>query len=119
MEFAGYYSPIDAQPISHDSSGHQFNITLPDTYTALYAAPSSSAGPNGVPEELLRRLAVVLALPLSIVFQQSVVQRCFPSSWQEAIIVPFYKENGPKDKSSSNRLISPCSTIGKFSSVLG
>ena len=112
-EFADNFLPIDAPPISHDSSGHQFNITLLDTYTALCAAPCSSAGPDGVPGELLRRLAAVLALPLSIVFQQSVVQECFPSSWKEAIVMPIYKGNGLKDKASSYRLISLCSTIGK------
>ena len=37
---------------------HQFNITLLDTYTALCAAPSSFAGPDGMPGELLRRLAL-------------------------------------------------------------
>ena len=105
MEFAGNFSPIDAPPISHDASGHQFNITLPDTYTALCAPPSSSAGPYGVPGELLRRLAAVLTLLLSIVFQQSVVQGCFPSSWKKAIVVPIHKGNGPKDIASSYRQI--------------
>ena len=60
-ELAGNFSPIDAPPILHDSSGHQLNITLPDTYTALCASPSSSADPDGLPRELLRRLAAVLA----------------------------------------------------------
>ena len=112
-EFADNFSPINAQPISHDSSGHQFNITLFDTYTALCTAPSSSAGPDSVPGEFLRRLATVLVLPLSIVFQQSVIQGCFSSSWKEAIGVPIYKGNGPKDKASSYRPISLCSAIGK------
>ena len=98
MEFAGNFSLINAPPISHDSSGHQFNITMPDTYTALCAAHSSSAGPYGVPGELLQRLAAVLALPLSIVFQQPVVQGSFPSSWKEAIIVPIYKGDDRKTK---------------------
>ena len=113
MEFAGNFSPIDMLPISHDWSGHQFNITQSDTYTALCAAPSSFAGPDGVPKKLLRRLAAVLALPLSIVFQQSVVQGCFSSSWNEAIVVLICKRNGPRDKASSYEPISLCSTIGK------
>ena len=113
MEFAGNFSPIDAPPISLGSSGQQFNITLPDTYTAPSAAPSSSTGPNGVPGELLRSLETVLALPLSIVFQQSVVQGCFPSSRKEAIVELIYEGNGPKDKASSYRLISLCFTAGK------
>ena len=49
MEFADDFSPINTPPISRDSSGHQFNITLPDKCTALCAAPSSSADPDGVP----------------------------------------------------------------------
>ena len=112
-KFADNFSPINAPPISHDPSGHQFNITLLDTYTALCAAPSLSAGPDGISGELLRRLTAVLTLPLSIVFQQSVVQGWFPSSWKEAIVVPIYKGNGPKDKASSHRPINLCSTICK------
>ena len=112
-EFADNFSLIDAPQISHDSSGHQFNITLLDTYTALCVTPCSSADSDGIPGELLRRLAAVLALPLSIVFQQSVVQECFLSSWKEAIVVTIYKGSGPKDKVSSYRPISLCSTIGK------
>ena len=95
-------------------SGYQFNFTLPDTNTALCPAPSSSAGADGVPGELLRRLAAILALPLFIVFQQSVVQGCFPSSWKETIVVPIYKENSPKDKASLYKPISLCSTSGKI-----
>ena len=40
------------------------------------------------------------------------VQGCFPSSWKDAIVVPIYKGNGPKDK-ASYRPISLSSTIGK------
>ena len=100
MEFAGNFSPIEAPRISHDSSKHQFNIALPDTYSALCAAPSSSLDPDGVPEELFRRLAAALALLFSIVFQQSVIQECFSSSWKEVIVVPIYKGNDPKNKAS-------------------
>ena len=69
MEFVGNFSPIDVLPISHELSGHQFNIILSDTLTALCAAPSSFVGPDCVPRKLLRRLAAELALLLSTVFQ--------------------------------------------------
>ena len=64
---------------------------------ALLATPNSVAGPDGITGRLLRQLASELALPLSIMFPQSLMQGCFPSSWKEAVMESIYKGSGPKD----------------------
>ena len=81
MKFAGNFSSVDAQPVSHNFSGHQFNNILHNSYrAALYVALSSFTSSKIVSGNFLPRLAVVLALSLCIIFQQSVMQGCFPCS---------------------------------------
>ena len=90
-----------------------YNITQLDTYKVLVSSSNSAAGPDGISGTVLRKLAHVLALPLSIVFQQSVSHNTFPSAWKKAVVVPIYKGKGTKSSASSYRPISLCSTIGK------
>ena len=90
-----------------------FNITQLDTYKVLASSSNSAAGPDGISGTVLRKLAHVLALPLSIVFQQSVSHNTFPSAWKKVIVVPIYKGKGSKSSASSYRPINLCSTIGK------
>ena len=62
---------------------------------------SASAVPNGIPGVFYRRLADVLALPLTIVFQQSIHQGNIPDMWRIAHIISMYKGKGDKSCVSS------------------
>ena len=53
--------------------------------------PSLSAGPDGIPNIVLRRLAH-LCLPLSYVFEASFSTHCLPSDWLQAIVTPVFKK---------------------------
>ena len=66
-----------------------------------------------MPGFLLCLLAPSLALPLSIIYQQSLAQLVFPSCWTTAIVVPIYKVKGMETHPSNYRPISLCSTLGK------
>jgi hypothetical protein len=90
-----------------------FSVSQQETYAALASSSNSSPGPDGISGSLLRQLAPVLALPLSIIFQQSLAQNVFPTAWKTATVIPVYKGKGPKTQASSYRPISLCSTIGK------
>ena len=91
----------------------KFNATLLDTYRILATSPSSSPDPDRISNTILRKLAHVLALPVSILFQQSIAQNTFPSEWKKAPVVPIHKGNGPKGTTSSYRPICPFSSLGK------
>ena len=59
--------------------------TLPNKY---------SSGPDNIPNVLLKNLHSTLALPLSLIFQQSISTGCLPNLWKCVNIVPVYKGNG-------------------------
>ena len=114
QEFVSNFSPAQMSQTSYCSNSElAFNITQLDTYKVLASSSNSAAGPDGISDTVLRKLAHVLALPLSIVFQQSVSHNTFPSAWKKAVVVPIYKGKGSKSSASSYRPISLCSTIGK------
>ena len=50
----------------------------------------------GISGRVLRNLAHVLALPTSIILQQSLAQDIFPSAWKEATVIPIHKEKAPE-----------------------
>ena len=55
-----------------------------------------SSGPDNIPNILLKNLHSSLALPLSLIFQQSINTGCLPKLWKCANIVPIYKGYGSK-----------------------
>ena len=55
---------------------------------------SASAGPDGIPGVFYKRLADVLSLPLTLVFQKSIHQGKIPDMWRIAYIIPMYKGKG-------------------------
>jgi hypothetical protein len=56
----------------------------------------------------------VIILPLLVIFQQSLSQGKFPSSWKKAKVVPVYKGKGERSLPSAYRPISLCSCVGKL-----
>ena len=66
----------------------------------------SAPGPDGIPDVFYNRLAPVLALPMCIVFHQSLYQRAIPDMWRLANITPIFKGKGEREAPSSFRPIS-------------
>jgi hypothetical protein len=106
-------APDDLSQHFSQSADTLLNATYLDVYCALLSSPNSSAGPDGIPGFLLRCLAHGLVAPVTIIFQQSLAQRVFPTSWKCAYVVPVYKGKGDVMLPSSYRPISLCSTVGK------
>lgn len=50
------------------------NITCNDTLKGLRFCSSSAADPDGIPRNVIRDLAPALAIPVSIIFQQSEIR---------------------------------------------
>ena len=84
----------------------------------LLQQPDSAAGPDGIPGVFYRKLANVLALPLSIVYQQSIHQGSIPDNWRLANVTPIYKGKGLKNVASSYRPISLTNVASKVLSAL-
>jgi ribonuclease P/MRP protein subunit RPP40 len=63
---------------------------------------------------MLKAVADVIMLPLLVIFQQSLSQGKFPSSWKKAKVVPVYKGKGERSLPSAYRPISLCSCVGKL-----
>lgn len=51
------------------------------------------AGPDNIPPFFIKRCKFALALPLTLIFNQSLTEGCFPDKWKLARIVPIYKNN--------------------------
>ena len=86
-------------------------ITVENVRQALRSYLNSAAGIDRISGKMLRHLAPVIALPLYIIFQQSLTTGVFPAAWKTAIITPIYKAKGDKELASSNRPF--CSILSK------
>lgn len=75
------------------------------------------AGPDGIPALFLNKLADVISLPLSIIFNHSVVLGIFPTIWKETKIVPIFK-SGVQTDVSNYRPIAILSILAKVFEAL-
>ena len=75
--------------------------------------PNKTPGPDGWHPYLLKQLAAQLALPLSILFQQSLSEGILPNEWLNACITAIHKK-GDKSLPGNYRPISMTSIICKI-----
>ena len=67
-------------------------FTYEDVVKLLKALkPKNSAGPDGLPLALLKKLAPSTAFPLMLIFQQSFQCAQIPTVWKSAIVTPVFK----------------------------
>jgi hypothetical protein len=63
-------------------------------YEVLLNLPSkTSYGPDGIPPILLKKLAVVLSYPLSLIFEKSFTTGEVPNLWKQANVTPIHKKS--------------------------
>jgi hypothetical protein len=82
------------------------NVDVDTVCLILTNQRSSAAGPDGIPGIFYKRLAHELSYPMTIIFQQSLHQRCIPDMWRKAIVISLYKGKGGRTCASSYRPIS-------------
>ena len=75
--------------------------------------PKTSSGYDNISNKLLKKLAPVLAEPLSIIFNKSLTEGTFPERMKLADIVPLFKAKDPQE-STNYRPISMLLTISKL-----
>ena len=64
-----------------------------------------ASGPDGVPTNLVKDAANLIAKPLMMIFNASLKQGIFPNIWKLAKITPIYKSGAPYEE-NNYRLIS-------------
>jgi len=102
----------------------QFPCVVPqfeafEVYQKLFQRPIKlSAGPDNIPPFFLKKLAVVLAEPLSTIFNFSFTTGTIPAQWKHARVIPLYKGKGSKSDFANYRPISltvdACKTMEGF-----
>uniref|UniRef100_UPI00358E944E synaptic vesicle glycoprotein 2A-like n=1 Tax=Myxine glutinosa TaxID=7769 RepID=UPI00358E944E len=71
---------------------------------------TKSAGPESIYPALLKALAMVLADPLAIIFNTTLVSGTVPDDWWDTVTIPIHKK-GPKDKVTNYRSINLTSAV--------
>lgn len=76
--------------------------------------PKFTTGPDGIPAFILRDCADIFAYPLSILFNLSLRNRKFPSSWKYSKVCPVFKKGDKKEIINFR----PITVINNFSKIL-
>ena len=105
---------ISIPPGLAEDSQFQFVLSQRLIFDTISKLPLSSAGPDGIPALVYRRLASQLTVPLNIIYQQSIFQGKLPDAWKIAKIMPIYKGKGDRNMASSYRPISLTNIAGKI-----
>ena len=95
------------------SDGMLFNCTSIDIMKAINSYANTAAEPDGISFSMIKRIAPVILQPLLIIFQQSLAQGSFPTTWKSANITALYKGKGEKTAAASYKQVSLCSCFGK------
>jgi hypothetical protein len=74
--------------------------------------PNKSCGPDGFHPRLLKKLATVLAGPLTSFFRKSLNEGILPADWKEAQVTPLFKK-GDKSCPGNYRPVSLTSVVYK------
>ena len=85
-----------------------------DVEKILFSQGHSAPGTDGIPGVFFKRLASVLALPMCILFHQSLYQCAIPDMWRAANITPLYKGKENRQASDSYQPISLTNLASKI-----
>ena len=74
---------------------------------------NKSPGFDGLPNEVLKRLAPSISSPLSTIFNISFASGVYPLVWKFAVVTPIYKNKGSRQHTTNYRPISLLPSLSK------
>ena len=74
---------------------------------------NKATGPDGIPNKILKMVAIFLKEPLAKLFNKSLADGKYPSSWKHANIISVFKNKGSASDVKSYRPISLLSSMSK------
>ena len=116
-EFNSHFSSVlkpTAIDIPLQASCNDVSFTVDDVERALLTLKeNTSCGPDGISPIFLKNCAATLALPIFIIFKNSILSCTFPARWKDANITPVHKSGSTHDV-NNYRPISLLSVISKI-----
>jgi len=74
----------------------------------LALKPTTSSGPDGLPNVLLKKLAYSVCTPLHYIFDSSFKSHQLPSQWLQAFVTPIHKKGTTSDPSNYRPISLTC-----------
>ena len=110
--------PSNIDPMSFLTGNYPTSMAIPpitpqDVINIISTLKNKKANTNEIPVSIIKDNKHHLAIPLSILFNQSITYGKFPQCLKHANVIPIYKK-GPKDVISNYR---PISLLNVFSKI--
>ena len=77
-----------------------------------------SCGPDNIPTSFYKNLALVLAHPLSLIFECSLRTGTLPNLWKQSNVVPIFKKGHPNEAKNYRPISLTCVSCRIFESLL-
>ncbi len=108
----------DINPIDFLQGDYPQSILLPpvspqDVSVVINKLKNKKGNLHEMPVSLIKSNKEILAIPLSLLFNQSITEGKFPQCLKHATVIPIYKK-GPRDDVGNYRPISMLSTTSKI-----
>ena len=89
-------------------------ITFEDVFNKIIKLKDGKApGDDGFVPEFLKNLASVISVPLSVIYNKSIVEGVVPQDWKRANVTPLFKK-GSRSDPGNYRPVSLTSYLGKI-----
>ena len=107
--------PLITAPEDSVPKLEEVRVTEPEVLKILNRLDTSkSPGPDKIPAKLLKTCALIIASPLTKLFNKSLQSGNFPSSWKKANVTPIFKQKGSNSDPTNYRPISLLPNISKI-----
>ena len=78
---------------------HEIEFDLLDVFEVIsHQENETSRSPDGIPQMVYRKLSAGLALPLFLIYRESVASGVVPEHWKTALVAPLHKGGSVKLK---------------------
>lgn len=123
--FANHFKETYTTSIPHGVDGHRkindqdvnlsaFEANFDQVFKQLLSLnPKKGAGPDGLPNMILKNCAVGLCEPISHIFSKSLELGTFPTAWKLSYVSPIHK-NGPRSEVTNYRPVCLQSALAKL-----